>query len=70
VDNGGNDLSDECTGACPEDLTGDGVVNGEDLGLLISLWGSCSGCPEDLNGDGAIDGADLGLFFAAWGGCS
>jgi hypothetical protein len=51
----------------PEDLNGDGVVDGSDLGLLFAAWGECEGCPEDLNGDGQVDGSDLGLLFAAWG---
>ena len=52
----------------PADLNGDGVVNGADVGLLLSEWGSCVGCPGDLNGDGVVDGADFGLLLAAWGG--
>ena len=52
----------------PADLNGDGVVNGADVGLLLSEWGPCVGCPGDLNGDGVVDGADFGLLLAAWGG--
>ncbi|MCH2161083.1 MAG: hypothetical protein MK085_04335 [Phycisphaerales bacterium] len=57
---------------CPADLSGDGEVNGEDLGLLFVMWGPCSdrSCPADLSGDGEVDGTDLGLLFAAWGSCS
>jgi hypothetical protein len=51
----------------PFDLTGDGVVDGADLGLLLGAWGPCPGCPADFNGDGAVDGADLGLLLGAWG---
>jgi hypothetical protein len=29
-----------CTG-CPEDLNGDGSVNGADLGLMLVAWGVC-----------------------------
>jgi len=50
----------------PEDLDGDGVVDGADLGALLSAWGRCGGCPADLNGDGAVDGADLGILLGAW----
>jgi len=46
------------------DLNGDGIVDGADLGLLLSAWGE-SGF-ADLNGDGVVDGADLGLLLAAW----
>ena len=48
------------------DMNGDGLVNGADLGLILSAWGLCSGCTEDLNGDGTVNGADLGLFLSAW----
>jgi len=54
----------------PADLNGDGVVDGADLGLLLSAWGTCpvdEDCPADLNGDGVVDGADLGLLLSAWG---
>ena len=51
--------------ACaPADLNCDGVVNGADLGLLLSAWGTSG--PGDLNGDGVVDGADLGLLLASW----
>ena len=58
--------------ACPADLNDDGVVDGNDLGLLLAAWGPCptSGtCPADFNDDGAVDGADLGIQLAAWGDC-
>jgi hypothetical protein len=50
--------------AVPGDLNGDGVVDGADLGLLLSNWGG-SGV-GDLTGDGLVDGADLGLLLSAW----
>lgn len=50
----------------PNDLNGDGTVDGADLGLLLSMWGPCSGCMADLDGSGAVDGADLGLLLARW----
>lgn len=52
---------------CPEDLNDDGQVDGADLGLLLSAWGT-SKYDVDGNGDG-IDGSDLGLMLSAWGGC-
>ncbi len=48
----------------PADLNGDGVVDGADLGLLLSAWGTPDG---DVNGDGTTDGADLGLLLGDWG---
>lgn len=54
--------------ACePADLNCDGVVNGADLGLLLSAWGDCGNCDADLNNDGTVNGADLGLLLSAWG---
>ncbi|MBL9141238.1 MAG: hypothetical protein JNK53_05170 [Phycisphaerae bacterium] len=51
----------------PEDLNGDGVVNGADLGVILAAWGTSFGSPADLNHDGAVDGADLAILLAAWG---
>ena len=53
---------------CPEDLNGDEIVNGADLGLLLAAWGTQQ-YDVDGNGDG-ISGSDLGLILAAWGNCS
>jgi hypothetical protein len=50
----------------PADLNGDGVVDGADLGILLSAWGA-TGHPADLNRDGIVDGADLGMLLSAWG---
>lgn len=50
----------------PGDLNGDLVVDGADLGLLQSSWGTCAGCAADLTGDGIVDGADLGALLANW----
>jgi hypothetical protein len=53
-----------CPGV-PGDLTGDGVVDGEDLGVLLLEWGPSDG-PADLTGDGLVDGADLGALLLSW----
>ena len=51
---------------CPADLSGDGVVNGSDLAVLLAAWGT----PDaDLTGDGIADGSDLAVLLAAWGSC-
>ena len=66
---GAADLVIACTpfgDPCPEDLNGDGIVNGADLGLLLGAWGTNGG---DINGDGLTNGADLGLMLGAWGDC-
>ena len=49
----------------PADLNGDGVVDGVDLGVLLSGW--AGGGTSDLNGDGTTDGVDLGILLANWG---
>ena len=52
---------------CAADLNADGVVDGVDLGELLSAWGGSGAA--DLDASGAIDGADLGVMLGAWGGC-
>jgi hypothetical protein len=52
---------------CPEDLSGDGNVDGADIGLLLAAWGQSGNA--DLNNDGNVNGADIGLLLAAWGKC-
>ena len=47
------------------DVDGDGVVDGNDLGLLLAAWGGTG--PADLDRDGNVDGNDLGALLAAWG---
>lgn len=53
--------------ACRADLNNDGMIDGEDLGTLLSDWGGTG--LADLNCDGDIDGDDLGALLAAWGKC-
>ncbi|MBC24183.1 MAG: hypothetical protein CMJ32_09750 [Phycisphaerae bacterium] len=59
---------------CPADFNNDGVVNGEDLGVLLGNWG-CTGdpaacsCVADLDGNCLVDGADLGSLLGQWGVC-
>ncbi len=65
----GVDWSGPVGGSIVGDLNGDGVVDGADLGLMLSSWGACADCadcPGDLNGDCLIDGADLGLLLSNW----
>lgn len=50
----------------PADLNNDGIIDGADLGLLLSAWGRCPACPADFNGDGMVDGEELGVLLAAW----
>jgi hypothetical protein len=53
------------------DLTLDGLVDGADLGMLLSAWGQVwrdAGPPlsADLDGDGVVGGSDLGVLLAGW----
>lgn len=62
----------EWTG-CAADLTGDGAVDGSDMGCMLSAWGatggqSGAGAP-DIDLSGTVDAADLGLLLAGWGDC-
>lgn len=54
---------------CSIDLTGDGMVNGADLGVLLTSWGPSSDSHADFTGDNRVDGADLGILLNAWGSC-
>lgn len=47
------------------DLSGDGRVDGADLGMLLGAWGTAG--PGDLDGDGIVSGSDLGRLLGAWG---
>lgn len=49
----------------PADFNQDGVVDGFDLTVLLSEWGSM-GSFADLTEDGIVDGADLTVLLAAW----
>lgn len=55
--------------SCDSDLDQDCLVDGADLGLLLSAWGS-SMPAADINRDGTVDGADLGSLLATWGPCT
>jgi hypothetical protein len=61
-----DNLSVSKDSSCTGDFDGDGDVDGGDLGLFLSTWGTGGG---DFDGDGDTDGGDLGLFLAQWGAC-
>jgi hypothetical protein len=48
------------------DFNNDGVVDGQDLGILLLQWGL--GGITDLDGDGITDAADLGLLLLSYTG--
>jgi hypothetical protein len=41
VDSNGNLTPDECENSCEADFNGDGIVDGADLGRLLTNWGAC-----------------------------
>ena len=52
------------TSTCIGDFDNNGIVDGVDLGRILSAWGT----PElDLSGDGSVDGIELGMVLAGWG---
>ena len=64
-DANGNGVPDACdpnTG----DLNGDGVVNAQDITVLLAAWGS-SNAVADLNHDGIVGAPDLTILLASWG---
>ncbi len=62
-----NNIPDECE--CLADIFVDGQVNGADLGIVLSQWGSGAGAAGDINRDGSVDGADLAAVLGTWGPC-
>jgi hypothetical protein len=60
--------------ACEADISGDGMVNVDDLIAVILGWGACpmppTGCAADVSGDGMVDADDLVAVILAWGPCS
>ena len=48
----------------PGDATGDGAVNGKDLGAVLSSWGLAGS--TDFNADGTTNGQDLAILLANW----
>ncbi len=54
------------TPSCPADINDSGAIDGVDLGILLSGWGTGSG---DVNGDGLTDGVDLANLLSNWGPC-
>jgi len=58
---------------CTGDIFANGIVDGADLGALLSYWGPRTSDPFsiacDLDGNGVINGADLGLVLSNWGLC-
>ncbi len=51
----------------PADLTGDGFVDGRDLGILLGNWGeNVDPAGGELDNIAPVDGLDLGILLGAW----
>lgn len=50
----------------PGDIDQNGLVDGADLAILLTAWGTKGG-PADLDGSGLVDGVDLGILLTNWG---
>ena len=57
-----------CAPPCPADITGDSVVNIDDLLAVINNWGSLGGV-ADINHDNIVNIDDLLAVINAWGAC-
>ena len=52
------------------DVNGDGVVDFEDLLIVLASWRACpveGKCPADIDGNGVVDFGDLLLVLSEWG---
>ena len=64
-----NGIPDECDPVgCLADITGDGVVSGPDLAVVLASWGTSG--DGNINGDDTTDGMDLAQVLANWGACT
>ena len=51
----------------PGDVTRDGIVNAQDIGLIASNWlQTGTKLPGDANGDGIVNAQDIGVIASHW----
>jgi hypothetical protein len=65
-------LTVNCPTPCPADITGNLVVDVDDLLTVINSWGFCRGCAADIappDGNNVVDVDDLLTVINAWGPC-
>jgi len=73
LDSNTNGIPDECDHFCAADVTGNSVVNIDDLVVVITHWGQTGPpgtVPGDANYDGAVNIDDLVALVTSWGACS
>ena len=51
----------------PADINDDGIVDGLDLGMILSAWGACDSCAADIDWNATVDAQDLAAVLANWG---
>ncbi|MHC5012625.1 MAG: hypothetical protein ACYTG6_17050, partial [Planctomycetota bacterium] len=57
-------------GGCTADINCDGVVDDDDLRIVLGTWGQCPPvCAGDVNGDGVVNVLDLMDVLVGWGIC-
>lgn len=66
LDLDGDFIPDECAGAGPADLNGDGVIGFADLLIVLAAWGPCVGCPSDFDASGDVGLSDLLFVLSSW----
>jgi hypothetical protein len=68
TDSNFNGVLDSCEEVVMGDVSGDGVVNIDDLLAVIGAWGQCAGfCPADVDGNGVVNIDDLLMVINNWG---
>jgi formylglycine-generating enzyme required for sulfatase activity len=65
-DKDGDGILDDCEFA-RGDFDLNGVIDGADLAVVLSLWGLPNPPIGDLDGDGVVGGADLSIILSNWG---
>jgi hypothetical protein len=76
VDANANNIPDCCEQgfpcSCPSDIDRNGTVDGVDLAIVLTNWGSDGGKDSphaDIDRSGLVDGGDLAAVLDAWGPC-
>ena len=63
-------LNQQASAQCLADVNHDHSVDGTDLTVILSTWGTKGGSAGgDINGDGTVNGLDLAFVLSGWGGC-
>ena len=57
----------DCVDVLEGDVNLDGIVDVNDLLMVIGAFGPCDGCPEDIDGDGMTGATDILIILANWG---